>query len=403
MKKLYSKNNTVIIITLIIILFACKKTNESNPGDGNGSISGTGNGSVQGVITDLNNSPVSNATVTGGTATATTDASGKFTLTKVQFSSNTVVQIVTKNGFFEGSKNFTSSNNAVSNATIKLIPKSVLGTFAASSGGDIILPGGGSINFSPGFVTASNGNAYTGNVSVSAHYLNPSDPNFSAYTPGDLKAAGANNPQRALQSFGVVAVEMDGASGNKLQLAPGKTATITLPTALQGKAPSAVPLWYFDAAKAAWKQEGIAEKQGSNYISTVSHFSSWNPGNIVDSSQYIRLTLNGTNYSWSPSDSDGVHADYMDFDALTGITGGSANYYYFKGQIVNNNSTSAGNYPFILKLIINGIFYSTDKTDNRNQANVTEYGPVGGYIKGAASGWIGSSSFTCTYKVLRIQ
>ena len=65
---------------------------------------------------------------------------------------------------------------------------------------------------------------------------------------------------------------MTDASGNKLQLAPGNKATITLPTALQGKAPSAVPLWYFDAAKGAWKQDGIAEKQGSNYISTVSHF-----------------------------------------------------------------------------------------------------------------------------------
>jgi len=93
----------------------------------------------------------------------------------------------------------------------------------------------------------------------------------------------------------------------------------------------------------------------------------------------------------------------MDFDAITGITGGSADYYYFKGQIVNNNSTSTGKYPFILKLIINATFYSTDQTDNRNQANVTEYGPVGGYIKGSASGWIGSFPFTCTYKLIRIQ
>jgi len=244
MKKRYSQNAAAIIISLIIIVFACNKNDVSQPG------TGTGNGTVQGVITDLNNSPVSNATVTGGTATATTDASGKFTLTKVQFNSDTVVLIVTKNGFFERVKSFVSANQTVSNAIITLIPKTVLGTFAASSGGDITLPGGGSINFSPGFVTASNGNAYTGNVSVSAHYLDPSNPNFSAYTPGDLKAAGANNPQGALQSFGVVAVEMDGASGNKLQLAAGKKATITLPTALQGKAPSAVPLWYFDAVRA---------------------------------------------------------------------------------------------------------------------------------------------------------
>ncbi|HEU5166807.1 MAG TPA: hypothetical protein VFU29_14760 [Chitinophagaceae bacterium] len=398
MKKLYSKNITTIIISLIIIAFGCKKENAIQTS------TGTGNGSVQGVITDLNNSPIINATVTGGTATATTDASGKFTLTKVQFNSDTVVIIVTKDGFFESAKSFVSGNHAVSNATIRLISKTISGTIAASVGGDITIPKGGSINFNPGFVNASNGNAYTGNVSVSAYHLDPSDPNFTAYASGDFKAAGANNPQGSLQSFGVVLVEMNDASGNKLQLAPGKTATVTLPTALQGKAPSAVPLWYFDAAKGAWKQDGIAEKTGSDYISTVSHFSSWNPGNVIDSGQYIRLTLNGTNYSWSPSDSDGVHADNMDFDGLTGITGGSAIYnYYFKGQIINNKTSSAGNYPFILKLLINGIFYSSDKTDNRNQAIVTEYGPVGSYIKGSASGWIGSFAYTCTYKLIRIQ
>lgn len=407
MKKLYSKNTAVIIITVIIILSACNKSSQSDPGIGNGS------GTVQGVITDLNNSPVGNATVTGGTATAITDGSGKFTLSKVQFSNNTVLVTVTKDGFFEGSKNFASSNNAVSNVRIQLITKTVLGTFAASSGGNITLPGGGSINFSPGFVTASNGNAYTGNVSVSAHYLDPSDPNFSAYTPGDLKAAGANNPQGALQSFGVVVVEMDGASGNKLQLAAGKKAIITLPTALQGKAPLYVPLWYFDATKGAWKQDGIAEKQGSNYISTVSHFTSWNPGNIVDTSQYIKLTLNGINYSWSPSDSDGIDAQYLEpYDAFhdaTIVRGGWSSK-YFKGKIVNNSSHSVGNYPFILLATINGTNYGTTYTNNNPQTNVTENGPVGGYIKGSASGWIKSNPadstafpFTCTYKVLRIQ
>jgi hypothetical protein len=293
MKTLYSKNIIVIIISLIIILIACKKTNESNPGDGNGTGTGNGSGSVQGVITDLNNSPVSNATVTGGTATATTDASGKFTLTKVQFSSNAVVVTVTKTGFFEGAKKFTATNNAVSNAVIQLIAKTVSGTIAAASGGNVNIQGGGSINFSPGFVTASNGNAYTGNVSVSAYYLDPSDPNFSVYTPGDLKAAGANNPQGALQSFGVVAVEMDGTSGNNLQLAQGKTATITLPipAALLNKAPASIPLWYFDNTNGLWKQDGIAAKQGSNYVGVVNHFSFWSVGDLAGS---INLTASFT-------------------------------------------------------------------------------------------------------------
>ncbi|WP_276501440.1 PKD domain-containing protein [Terrimonas pollutisoli] len=287
MKKKYFKNNTAILIALLIILFACKKTNDIQ------STPGTGNGSVQGVITDLNNSPVSNATVTGGTATATTDASGKFTLTKVQFTADTVVVTATKNGFFEGSKKFAASNNAVSNAKIQLIPKSVSGSFTATSGGNVTIAGGGSVNFGSGFVTASNGNAYTGNVSVSAHYLDPADQNFSAYAPGELKAAGANNQQGTLQSFGVVAVEMNDAAGNKLQLASGKTATITIPipSTLQSSAPSSTPLWYFDVTKGAWKQEGSATKQGSNYIGVVNHFTFWNVGDIAGSVVNLSATF----------------------------------------------------------------------------------------------------------------
>jgi hypothetical protein len=499
MKKLYSKNTAVVIITLIIILFSCKKNIQSNPGEGNGSIPGTGNGSVQGVITDLNNSPVSNAIVTGGTATATTDASGKFTLTKVQFYADTIVVIATKNGFFEGSKNFASSNSIVNNAKIQLIPKTVSGSFSATSGGSVTIAGGGSVNFGSGFVAASNGNAYSGNVSVSAHYLDPADQNFSAYAPGDLKAVSANNQQGVLQSFGVVVVEMNDVSGNKLQLASGKTASITLPisSALQNKAPVSVPLWYFDDAKGAWKQEGAATKQGNNYIGVVSHFTFWNVGDLAgsinlsvtfidsasrapfanrlvtitrpdsssknsytnssgtvsglvpvneilkmkvidscgmtvysrnigpfstdtalgsinindsnckvsgDTSQYIRLTFNGTTSSWAYPDS--ISAIRWDTSGApsgnTQIQGQNANWINF--YILNDNALP-GNYNITLSCILNGKSYP----NNNAMTSVTEYGTIGGYVSGTASGQMRELNsttdipFTMTYKVKRRQ
>jgi len=420
MKKLYSKNAAVIIITLIIILFACKKNDviQTNTGTGNGT------GTVQGVITDLNNSPVGNAAVTGGTATATTDASGKFTLTKVQFNSDTVVVIAIKHGFFEGAKNFESSNHAVSNATIQLIPKSVAGTIPAS-GGNVTIQGGGSINFGPGFINASNGNAYTGDVSVSARYLNPTDLNFGSYMPGDVKAVSVNNQPGTLQSFGVVAVEMDDAAGNKLQLANGKTATITLPvpSALPDIASSLMPLWYFDDTKGAWKQEGVATKQGSNYIGVVSHFTSWNSGYSVDTSQYIRLTINGTSYSstlpnyafwgYRRPDSGSVSTTEIYSDTL-----GKNPAFDMAFTIMHSNISSgnipAGNYPCGFLATMNHVTYGTEYFSNRPQTSVTEYGPVGGYITGSASGSVFRElspgvtdgtplPFTCTYKVLRVQ
>ncbi len=381
MKKLYSKNAAVIIITSIIILFACKKTNESNPGDGNGSIPGTGNGSVQGVITDLNNSPVSNATVTGGSATTTTDASGKFTLTKVQFNTDTIVLIVTKNGFFEGAKKFASGNHVVSNATIQLIPKTVSGTIAAASGGNVIIQGGGSINFGSGFVNASNGNAYTGNVSVAARYLNPTDLNFGSYMPGNVKAVSVNNQPGTLQSFGVVAVEMNDAAGNKLQLATGKTATITIPIpfALPEITSSSIPLWYFDDTKGVWKQEGVATKQGGNYIGVVSHFTSWNSGYSVDTSQYIRLTINGASYSWAlpnyafwgyrRTDSGSVSTTDIYSDTL-----GKNPAFDMAFTIIHANASSGnipvGNYPCGFLTTMNRVTYTTENFNNRPQTSV---------------------------------
>jgi len=243
---------------------------------------GIGNGSVSGIITDLNNTPVSNATVAGGTDTTITDANGKFILTKVQFTADTVLVNVTKSEFFQGSKNFVTNNNLVNDANIQLIPKPASSTISASSGGNVSVSGGGSIDFTGGFVNSPSGDAYTGNVSVSTSYLNATDQNFSASVPGYLKGVSASNPQGILQSFGVVAVELNDASGNKLQLAQGKTATITLPIpdALQADAPASIPLWYFDDTKGWWKKEGTATRQGNDYVGVVKHFSFWNVGDI---------------------------------------------------------------------------------------------------------------------------
>ena len=64
-------------------------------------------------------------------------------------------------------------------------------------------------------VNASNGAAYTGNVSVSTFYLNPADANFNEYMPGDLRGLNSSNQQKILQSFGMVLIEMNDASGGE--------------------------------------------------------------------------------------------------------------------------------------------------------------------------------------------
>ena len=104
--------------------------------------------------------------------------------------------------------------------------------------------------------------------------------------PGDLRGINTEGSIKLLQTFGMAAVELTGASGELLQIVNGQKATLTLPipSSLSASAPATIPLWYFDEAKGLWKQEGSAVKTGNNYVGDVSHFSYWNydvPGPFV--------------------------------------------------------------------------------------------------------------------------
>jgi hypothetical protein len=117
-------------------------------------------------------------------------------------------------------------------------------------------------------------------------------------------------------------------------------------------------------------------------------------------SQYIKLIMNGANYSWAPPNSlNGSHTDTANH---TLITGQNANSIYF---YILNDDASPGNYNITLSAIINGKSYP----DNNATTIVTEYGAVGSYITGIASGQLNEVDstanipFTMTYRVKRIQ
>ncbi len=279
MKKLYSKNTAIIIITLIIILVACKKTVEDNLTTPPPVTIVTA--SVAGSVTDINNAPVSGALVEAGASNTTTDANGQFTLINIQLDKDAGFVKVTKAGYFTGSRTFLVTGNTTNNIKIQMIPKTVSGTIASNSGGNIDVTGGAKINFTASsFVNAASNTAYSGDVAVAGYYLNPADANFREYMPGDLRGISTTNTESILKSFGMLSVEMNDAGGQKLQLATGKTATITIPipAAMQAAAPATLSLWYFDETKGIWKEEGTANKQSTNYVGTVSHFSFWTAG-----------------------------------------------------------------------------------------------------------------------------
>jgi hypothetical protein len=96
--------------------------------------------------------------------------------------------------------------------------------------------------------------------------------------PGTLRGITTGNEETGLQSFGMMAVELNGEGGEKLQIATGKKATLHFPIteSLRAQAPATIPLWSLDEATGLWKEEGTATRQGNEYIGSVSHFSFWN-------------------------------------------------------------------------------------------------------------------------------
>ena len=258
--------------------------------------------SINGRVLDENNKPVKDALVKSGGSTTSTDINGVFRFSNIQLSKNAGFVLVEKTGYFKGSRTIFTNAAVVNNVEIKLIPKKERGNFQAAAGGTINIENGASVNFSlNGIIDKSSNTAYTGTVKVFGAYLNPEDPNLFSIMPGNLTGLTTDNEQKILQTYGMIAIELEGSGGEKLNLAPGKPATITwpIPSSLQAGAPATIPLWYFNDSLGTWKEEGTAAKQGNSYVGSVSHFSFWNcdvPANFIN----LKIILKNQNQELLP-------------------------------------------------------------------------------------------------------
>ena len=372
----------LVIAASIIIFLSCKKTDSINVDPNQPPVSVV-TASVAGRVTDINNVPVSNALVSAGVSTATTDINGQFTLKNIQLNKDAGFVKITKPGYFLGSRTFLVNANTTNNVKIQLIPKTVSGNFDAASGGNINVAGGGSVNFGANnVVNESNGTKFAGSVSVSTFYLNPADANFNKYMPGDLRGLNASGQQNILQSFGMLLVEMNDANGGKLQIASGKTTAITIPipSSMQTSTPATIPLWYFDETKGLWKQEGTATRQGNNYVGTVSHFSFWTAGQLSQSIELsATFTLDTTGIAYANKLVTISRADFTTTNGYTDSSGTVSGFipanevltmkvYSDCGDVVySQNIGPFGNDSILGSIsILNDVCYSTDTSQYIN-------------------------------------
>ena len=282
-------SNMLLILTLSVF-FSCQKDisiEDGGPVVTPPDLSTKISSSISGFVTDENDAAVKGATVQFGTSSITTDKYGYFEAKNVQVVKEAAVVTVSKPGYFKGIKTYMAKEGKAAFFRIKLIPKTTVGNINASSGGTVTIANGLSIKLpAGGIVNAATNTTYTGTVNVAACWINPTATDLNQIMPGDLRGINTAGSLKLLQTFGMAAVELTGASGELLQIATGQKATLILPipSSLLASAPATIPLWYFDEAKGLWKEEGSAVKTGNSYVGEVSHFSFWNwdvPGNYV--------------------------------------------------------------------------------------------------------------------------
>jgi hypothetical protein len=296
MKNRYYTALSVLLIILLSCFMGCKK-NDTPPAPPVLSLDEKVTATVQGRVTDEAGKPVNNASVKSGTNSTTTDINGVFRFTNIQLVKNAGYVSIEKAGYFKGSRTILTHQGAVNYVEIKLIPKTDRGNFASASGGTINTGNSSSVSFAANsIITAATNLTYSGRVNVKAAYLDVTAPDLSAIMPGNLLGINSANEMKLLQTFGMIVVELEGGAGEKLNIASGKTATLTMPVpaALSGIAPATIPLWSFNDTTGLWKEEGVATKQGNNYVGTVSHFSFWNcdvPVNFIK----LKMTLKDQN------------------------------------------------------------------------------------------------------------
>ena len=261
-----------------LLLVHCQKELSFTGSSDNPTIPAPLTATLQGNITDENDLPAAGVAITVGSLTAVTDAAGYFRIPGASLDQNTSLVTAAKAGYFKSCRVF-SATSGTNQVYMKLLKKTLAATVSATSGGNATLSNGAAVSLpANGIVLAGSGAAYTGDVKVYAAYIDPQTADIVRTVPGSFMAMDKNGKRVILASTGMLAVELESAGGEKLQIKDGATATLTIPVSAAASTalPASIALWYVDEQTGIWKEEGSAVRQGNSYTGQVKHFSFWN-------------------------------------------------------------------------------------------------------------------------------
>jgi len=276
------------IFTIGLLLSACGGSQDYDD-----VYTGETHGKISGIVTNTEGLPLSGVTVTTQDVEALTGADGTYTLLDVDAADTIIVQY-SKQGYAHNYKTTTlhSWETVASNASLlEADGSTVINSMDAST----VSIEGTRISFSENSFIDSDGNQYSGEVTVQVTHVDPSTSEIWG-APVDLTAIAqgtSNNTTKdttetlQLVSYGMVDVALFAANGQELNISEDAPASLEIPIT-NGELPEIYQLasgdtqssWSFDPQRGIWLEEGvgnIVEEDGNIYFQfQASHFSWWN-------------------------------------------------------------------------------------------------------------------------------
>ncbi len=244
--------------------------------------------SVRGIVIDENMNPISEAIVKYRSgeqnALIITDENGCFEFIDVNNKGNSAYISVEKADKFEAYRRLSVIENQSNYTEIRMKTKNIIGQVNSNTGGLIEDVTGASIWIPARGIINSNGTPYNGLINIAMAWVDPTATDLSQQMIGDFSGINNNSESVALNTFGMLQVELLDASGNELNLAEDTECTLVFPVpiALQSEAPRVIPLSSYNKTLGTWIQEGEAVYENGTYAGKISHFNNWSVNSIVE-------------------------------------------------------------------------------------------------------------------------
>jgi len=284
-------------------------------------------GSVIGQVVDEFNNPLASIKITMNDEAYATNEYGHFFIEDATMNSlGQFIEAKRDADYFSGSRRFFPQEGETSRIKIQLARKEFTAEFSAQDNALILIEGGAQVRFKANSIKDADGNLYEGIVEVASHWLDPLATETLDKMPGNLQGVNLLSEEVALQTFGMIEIELESPSGERLNIADGQTAEITMPIPdeLLAIAPEEIPLWSFNKEYGLWQAESSATLMNNTYVGKVSHFSFWNCG---DPYPLVELKITYFDPNGTP-----LSAHLVKVELGNGITG--TGYTSMNGQVV---------------------------------------------------------------------